>query len=176
MNEKISLRRIRDIDDDYQLLYKWYQEEEIYLYFEQRQLSYDEVKNKYYPRTLDDSLVVVFMILYEGCPIGIIQYKFIDEEDKKLYGLDDSNGYEIDIFIGELEFHNKKIGRISVELLVNYLFQNTDADIIVMCPLIHNIRAIRCYEGCGFTILRSFYTEDTLGTMREYVLMVRERK
>ena len=33
-------------EEDYKMLEKWYQEEEIYSHFEQRKLNYDEIKNK----------------------------------------------------------------------------------------------------------------------------------
>ena len=45
-NKEISLRRLINIDDDYNLLEKWYQQKEIYLYFEQRKLNFNEIKNK----------------------------------------------------------------------------------------------------------------------------------
>ena len=33
-NNEISLRRLINTDEDYKLLEKWYQQKEIYLYFE----------------------------------------------------------------------------------------------------------------------------------------------
>ena len=40
------LRLFNDREEDYKMLEKWYQEEEIYSHFEQRKLNYDEIKNK----------------------------------------------------------------------------------------------------------------------------------
>ena len=55
----ITLRRLKDDEADYQLLTKWCSQKEIYDRFEQRLLTYDEIKAKYYPRTLNDAKVVV---------------------------------------------------------------------------------------------------------------------
>ena len=65
-NGILSLRQLHDSDDDYELLEKWYQEEEIYSHFEQRKLSYKEIKNKYYLRTLKDAKIPVYMIEYNN--------------------------------------------------------------------------------------------------------------
>lgn len=70
---------------------------EIYSSFEQRKLSYKEIKEKYYPRTLKTAKIPVYMIEYKDKPVGIIQYKLVEEEDKKLYKLTGNNIYEIDI-------------------------------------------------------------------------------
>ena len=53
------------------------------------------------------------MIEYECIPIGIVQYQSLSNDNKKLNGIDINNCYEIDIFIGELRFHNKGIGKKS---------------------------------------------------------------
>ena len=41
--DNIKLRRLKNTIEDYKLLEKWYQEEEVYLSFEQRKLSYSEI-------------------------------------------------------------------------------------------------------------------------------------
>ncbi len=173
-NGKISLRKLKNVNRDYKCLEKWYQKEEIYSHFEQRKLTYDEIKNKYLPRTKDNAKVPVYMIEYENNPIGIIQYQFINEENKKLYNLNIENCYEIDIFIGELNFHNKGIGKTSINLLSDFLFKEKQADLLVMCPLKNNYNAIKCYNNCGFEIKSEFQTEDTIGIKQVYALMVKD--
>lgn len=174
--DNVSLRRLCNIEEDYKLLEKWYKEEAIYSHFEQRILNYEEIVNKYYPRTLVDAKVPVFMIEYDSNPVGIIQYQIINEENKKLYNLDNNNSYEMDIFIGELNLHNKGIGRNSVKLLANYLFKDKNADLVVMCPLKEKENAIRCYEKVGFKINDEFITEDTIGNIQNYIVMILENK
>ncbi len=41
-----------------------------------------------------------------------------------------------------------------------------------MCPLKENTPAIKCYEKCGFEIKRMFKTNDTIGKLQEYFLMI----
>ena len=57
------------------------------------------------------------MIEYDNTPVGIIQYQQIDEDNRKLYGINENNVYEIDIFIGELNLHNKGIGKKAIDLI-----------------------------------------------------------
>ncbi len=175
-NENVSLRKLCNTEDDYKLLEKWYKEEEIYSHFEQRILNYEEIVKKYYPRTLSDAKVPVYIIEYDNKAVGIIQYQIIDDDNKELYNLEDSNSYEMDIFVGELNLHNKGIGRKSVKLMANYLFENKNADLVVMCPLKENANAIRCYEKVGFSIKGEFTTQDTIGNSQKYVLMVLKSK
>ncbi len=172
----ISLRRLMNDIIDYKLLEKWYQNKEVYSNFEQRVLTLEEIKNKYYPRTFENASIPVYIIEYKNNPVGIIQYKLINEEDRKLYNLHTGNVFEIDIFIGEISFHNKGIGKKSIEIISKYLFESKKADLLVMCPLKDNIKAIKCYEKCGYKSINEFVTEDTIGTLKNYVLMVKEKK
>lgn len=171
---EVNIRLLKDKSEDYKLLENWYQEEEIYSSFEQRKLTYKEIKEKYYPRTLKTAKIPVYMIEYKGKSVGIIQYKLVNEEDKKLYKLTGNNIYEMDIFIGELKEHNKGIGSKAINLLSNLLIKEKKAEILVMCPLKNNIKAINCYKKCGFHIKDYFNTKDTIGILQTYALMVKE--
>ncbi len=171
----VNIRLLKNIKEDYKMLEKWYQEEEIYSSFEQRKLNYKEIKEKYYPRTLKRAKVPVYMIEYKKEPVGIIQYKLVDEEDKKLYKLTGNNIYEMDIFIGELKEHNKGIGSKAINILSKILETEKNAELLVMCPLKNNAKAINCYKKCGFNIKSYFNTKDTIGVFQTYALMVKEQ-
>ena len=171
----VNIILLKDKAEDYKLLESWYQEEEIYSSFEQRKLNYKEIKEKYYPRTLKTAKIPVYMIEYKDKPVGIIQYKLVDETDKKLYKLSGNNIYEIDIFIGELKEHNKGIGSKAINILSQILKKEKNAELLVMCPLKNNIKAINCYKKCGFCIKDYFDTKDTIGIFQTYVLMVKEQ-
>lgn len=120
IDKDLKLRLLNNSYEDYKMLEKWYQKEEIYSHFEQRKLNYNEIKDKYFPRTLENTKIPVYMIEYEEEPIGIIQYQLINNENKKLYGINCNNCYEIDIFIGELLMHNKGIGKRAINLLTEF--------------------------------------------------------
>lgn len=38
--------------------------------------------------------------------------------------------------------------------MVNFLIQQKQADMVVMDPQIKNVRAIHCYEKCGFSKIK----------------------
>ena len=171
----IVLNILEDCYENYCLLEKWYKIKDVYKNFEQRQLSFKEIKEKYKIRTSEDAEIPVYMIKYKNIPVGIIQYKLIDIEDKKLYKLSEDKIYEVDIFIGETKFHNLGIGSKSINLLSNYLFNKKKADKIIMCPLSDNCKAINCYKKCGFIENKKFKTKDTIGDLKEYILMEKKR-
>lgn len=175
IDKKVILRKLEDKEVDYKFLEKWYQNDFVYLYFEQRPLNYGEIKNKYYPRTLENASISVYMIEYENRPIGIVQYKLVNNDDKVIYGLNGDNIYELDIFIGELSYQNKGLGKTCIDIISKYLFDKKYANKIVMCPLKENVKAINCYKKCGFVIVKEFRDNDTIGNEKEYVLMIRER-
>ncbi len=174
IDNDLKLRPLNNSEKDYKILEKWYQEEEIYSHFEQRKLSYDEIKDKYLPRTLKNAKIPVYMIEYEKNPVGIIQYQLIGDDNKKLYGISCDNCYEIDIFIGEITMHNRGIGEKTINVLTEFLFNNCQAELLVMCPLRNNIPAIKCYKKCGFDVCKSFKAKDTIGNFQEYFLMIKE--
>ena len=169
----VNIRLLKNQSLDYKLLEKWYQEEEIYSSFEQRKLNYREIKEKYYPRTLKTTKIPVYMIECKQKPVGIIQYKLINDEDKKLYHLKGNYIYEIDIFIGELNEHNKGIGNSAINILSNFLYKEKNAELLIMCPLKNNKKAINCYKKCGFYIKDYFDAKDTIGMIQTYALMIK---
>ena len=171
----VSIRLLKNNDKDYKLLEKWYQQEEIYSSFEQRILNLEEIKTKYYPRTLKDAKVTVYMIENTKRPVGIIQYKLVEAKDKTLYKMMGDNIYEMDIFIGELEEHNKGIGSKAINILSEFLYTKKGAELLIMCPLKNNVKAINCYKKCDFNIKKYFKTKDTIGTIQTYALMVKEK-
>lgn len=175
MDGELKLRQLHDSNEDYQWLEKWYQEKEIYSHFEQRKLNDKEIRDKYYPRTLKDARIPVYMILYDDMPIGIIQYQCLSKENQELYGIHSGNAYEIDIFIGELSMQGKGLGQKAVYLLSQFLFQEKEAELLVMCPLKNNKPAIECYKKCGFKIKNVVQTKDTIGNLQKYFLMIKEK-
>ena len=173
--DEVNIRLLKDTDADYKLLEKWCQEEEIYSNFEQRILNEQEIKEKYYPRTLKKAKAPVYMIEYKQKPVGIIQYKLVNEEDKKLYQLTGNYIYELDIFIGELKEQNKGIGKRAIDILSEFLDKEKNAQLLVMCPLKSNVKAINCYKKCGFYIKDYLALKDTIGVLQTYALMVKEK-
>ena len=159
----IDLIKLIDEEENYQLLYKWCSKEYIYLNFEQRKLSFPEIKEKYYKRILSNSSINTFLIRYNKDKIGLIQYQCFNNE----YGI--SKGIEIDIFIGEENYLHKGIGKKTIDLLINKL--KNENHVFVMIPLKINIMAINCYLKVGFKIEKELIMNDTIGNKQTYLLM-----
>ena len=87
---------------------------------------------------------------YDGKKIGYIQFYQLDNKTKKEYGYFTENVYGTDQFIGEIEYWNKGIGTLLVKSMIKFIIEDKNADRIVMDPQIRNLRAIKCYEKCGF--------------------------
>lgn len=159
----IDLIKLIDEEENYQLLYKWCSKEYIYLNFEQRKLSFPEIKEKYYKRTLSNSSINTFLIRCNKVKIGLIQYQCFNNE----YSI--SKGIEIDIFIGEENYLHKGIGKKAINLLINKL--KNENRVFVMIPLKINIKAINCYLKVGFKIEKELILNDTIGNKQTYLLM-----
>lgn len=158
--EDIKLSILEDKEENYKLLEKWCSKEEIYKHFEQKILNYDEIVNKYKTRCNINSEVPVYMIYYKDKKIGIIQYKNVKP-----------NTYELDIFIGEINLHSKGLGKKAINLMTNHLIDNKGAKTLLLCPLKDNKRAIRCYEKCGYKIVKEYKEINTIGEIKEYIMM-----
>ncbi len=57
---------------------------------------------------------------------------------------------QLGIMIGDKDYWNKGYGTEAVGILVNYCFASASVDRVWLKVLLTNIRAIRCYEKCGF--------------------------
>ena len=169
--DNIELRILKDNENDYKLLHKWYHNPNVYTYFEQRIPTYDEIVAKYSKRTSLDSITPVYMIECNNIPIGIIQYTKLTDEAKKKYHID-KNGYDIDIFIGDNNYYHKGIGTKAIKLLIMKL--KGPNMIFTMVPEIDNINAIKCYQKAGFKEIHTLEEENTIGEMKTKKVMLYE--
>ncbi len=148
-NINITLRKLHATEKDYLKLYSWCQNKFVYEWFEQRILSYDEIVKKYQNK-LQKKIQDLYIIKLNQKDIGLVQiYKF--ENDITLAELDKyRNIYEYDLFIGEKEYLNKGIGPKVVNFINKLIYKKYNADLIILRPFKRNIRAIKCYQKCGF--------------------------
>ena len=168
----IKLRLLKDNENDYNLLYKWYHNPKVYTYFEQRIPSYEEIVRKYSKRTNIDSKTPVYIIECENNPVGIIQYTKLTNETKKAYGIVE-DGYEIDIFIGEEGYYHKGIGTIAIRKIIDKL--KKDNIVLVVVPEKENINATECYKKVGFEIYKEISEANTIGIIKDKLVMIYNR-
>lgn len=148
-NHHLLVRNL-EIKDNH-LLAKWLSDPSVLEYYEGRDNPFDlqKVNQKFYNRK---SGVNGCIVEYNNFEIGYIQYYQLDQETRNNYGYvgNSENIYGIDQFIGEPKFWNKGIGTLLVKSMVNFLIEQKQAAMVVMDPRIKNVRAIHCYEKCGF--------------------------
>lgn len=141
---------------DSHLLAKWLSDPAVLEYYEGRDNPFDlkKVNQKFFDRKNE---VNGCIIEYNKIEIGYIQYYQLDQNTRNEYGYEGNreNIYGIDQFIGEPNYWNKGIGTLLVQSMVNFLIEQKQADMVVMDPQIKNVRAIHCYEKCGFTKIKS---------------------
>ena len=147
----ITFRNLEDNENEYKQLHKWCSKEFVYEWFEQRILSYDEIVNKYKTK-LKEKIQDLYIIECDNKDIGLVQ----------MYRYDDTT-YEYDLFIGEEEYLDKGIGTIIVNKVNDIIYNKYKVTSIILRPFKRNIRAIKCYEKCGFKQIDEYLGKDTLG-------------
>ena len=148
----ISIRRMQNTEQDYNLILKWYRNPVVTDYFKPIIITKEEAIKKYLPRINGESKVVPLIIEQRNNPIGYMQYYPIGGEDIKKFGLKNYTPvYGIDIFIGEKNLYSKGIGSSSLKILISYLFSDKKAEMIIIDPETRNKIAINCYKKAGFT-------------------------
>ncbi len=170
----ITFRKLISNNEDIEKIYKWCSNKYVYEWFEQRKLSYEEIREKYLKK-LRDKKQDLYIIKSNGVYIGLVQiYKY--ENDIKFDKLDNyKNIYEYDIFIGEEKYLSKGIGTKIINLVNDNIYKKYKADLILLRPFRKNKRAINCYIKCDFKEIYSYIDFDTIGNKEEYVVFVNER-
>ncbi|MBR2704471.1 MAG: GNAT family N-acetyltransferase [Clostridia bacterium] len=156
-DNELSIRYLEKSDDDFKLIWTWLNNENVYAFYgDSGEKQFDFVKEKY-GKKIDDETQFPCIIVFNGGPIGYIQffevtgdnYDLSSEQMSKLCNYTDKV-IGIDLFIGEDNFRDKGIGSRVLKLLTSTLFKRYGADVIVIDPKTNNPRAIACYKKCGF--------------------------
>ncbi len=159
----LLIRRMRDEPEDYQAMARWLSDPHVLEFYDgrDRPQSVDGVREHYSPTVLADDQVGACFIVYRGVSIGYVQFYPVEDG---VFGMDQ--------FIGEPALWNHGLGTRTVSLMLEYLFLTERARKVTVDPHVDNLRAIRCYEKCGFRkveILRQNELHE--GTYRDCWLM-----
>lgn len=166
----ITFKKLTDRKANYLKLFKWCQNKFVYEWFEQRILSYDEIVIKY-KNKLKEKKQDLFIIQCNDIDIGLVQI-YMFENDIKIDT--DNNTYEYDLFIGEEEYLDKGIGTLIVNKVNDIIINKYHANSIILRPFKRNIRAIKCYEKCGFVNILEYLGKDTLGNPEVISVLIKE--
>lgn len=146
---EVSLRPL--LPADAALLLRWLRDPRVLEYWEgpHEVFTPERIQEDFYD---DDDPTVRCIIQYQGRDIGYLQYYPLDAAGfaEYQYPRTDLTAYGIDQFIGEPDLWGKGIGRAFVRLICAYLRDTLNAQAVVLDPHADNLRAIRCYEACGF--------------------------
>ena len=84
--------------------------------------------------------------------------------------------YEYDLFIGDSNYLHKGIGTKVIEIVNNYIYDNYQADCIVLRPFKRNQIAIRAYEKNQFHNVKEYNGKDTLGNNEKMILLINTKE
>ncbi|OCT14485.1 GNAT family N-acetyltransferase [Paenibacillus pectinilyticus] len=169
-NESITIRQLEASDKS--LLVNWLNDPLVLTYYEGRDRPHDEelVEEHFYQ--VDGAMRCI--VAYKDVPIGYIQFYELEEEERFEYGYA-GNGEKIfgtDQFIGVPSYWNQGIGKQIVTTMLAYFMHVARADRVVMDPQQWNVRAIRCYERCGFVKVKELPQHEMHeGELRDCWLM-----
>ena len=149
----LGLRLMRDDAGDYARMAGWLTDDRVLEFYEGRDNPFPlaRVIEEYSPRVLYTQAVTPCFLVWNDAPIGYLQYYPVvsvgaQDVAQSIYGADQ--------FIGEPGCWNRGLGTRAVSLLLSYLFSAKAAQAVVVDPHVDNLRAIRCYEKCGFKKIR----------------------
>ncbi|GGN56164.1 GNAT family N-acetyltransferase [Oceanobacillus indicireducens] len=131
----ISIRKMKHTD--YEVMAQWLSTKEVLEFYgdSNSPFTLQQVKNKYEPRVNGDIPVIPYIVELDNTPIGFMQQYKLNEEKQKEFGYPKhSTVYGID----------------------------QDVDMIILDPAVSNVRAIRCYEKCGFRKIKKIINNDKL--------------
>lgn len=132
---------------------RWLSDARVLEFYEGRDNPFDYAKvvDTFAERARGTEKIEPYFILYDGVPIGYIQYYELTDEERTAYpfGADD-RVHGIDTFIGEPERWNRGLGGQALSLVLDRLFREHGATHVVVAPTSLNQRAIRAYEKLGF--------------------------
>ncbi|SFS60489.1 GNAT family N-acetyltransferase [Marininema halotolerans] len=161
-NGSISIRKMTHCQNDFSLLFKWFNDKEVLSYIEGPAscYTYEEIVSKYGPRAKGKHYVTPCIVNYNDSPIGYLQFYLLQEDEIQKYGARlELPPYGLDIVIGETRYWNMGIGTGALKLILRHLFEQGIKEIFID-PQTWNIRAIRSYEKCGFRKTKILYQHE----------------
>ena len=165
-NQGLSIRRIRDDENDHALLLRWLNTPHVAEWWnpERLALNLESVKTDYPSETRPDDPTTNCIIEVGRRPIGFVQFHPWDayRAEMREIGFDLPTGYwGIDIFIGEADHLNRGVGSRVVSLLRRYLVEERGATGVALVVAQDNVRAQRAYEKAGLHRKREVLDTDT---------------
>ncbi len=151
-NQRISFRPIGR--SDFPLLQKWLAAPHVAIWWNEH-FALASLEAKYGPAIDGREPIHVYLIQFEGVPIGWIQwFRWRDFPKHAIQLGADHRSAGIDLAIGEIESTGRGLGPTIIrEFGTNYIFVNDDLGAIVADPCVSNLNSVSAFKKAGFNIL-----------------------
>ena len=161
--------RVLDADDA-PALAAWLNDARVLAFYEGRDRAHTpEMVRAHFYRT---DRVLRMIAWLGGRRIGYLQMVPLSDAERAEYDCKAPCACGIDLFIGEPELWNRGLGRQMVAAALGWLFDTCGAQAAYLDPREENMRAIRCYEACGFMRKKRLPAHELHeGMYRDCVLM-----
>ena len=153
----IQIRHMEETEQDFQTYLKWMRDLQTMKYWEgmTEHFTYERVVQDY--RDSREEHVEQCIIECGSKAIGFCQFCIVNagnyevpEMQFEQFADKQDVVYGIDIFLGKVDYRGRGVGTKCMKALMKALFDEWNADMLVIDPKTHNARAIRCYHKCGF--------------------------
>jgi aminoglycoside 6'-N-acetyltransferase len=149
INRRISFRPIGR--SDFPLLQKWLAAPHVAVWWNER-FALASLEAKYGPRIDGTEPIHVYLIQFDGVPIGWIQwYRWRDFPTHAIRLGADHKSAGVDLAIGEIEMTGRGLGPAVIrEFGTNYIFVDRDLVAIIADPSVRNRNSISAFKKAGF--------------------------
>ncbi|WP_050698780.1 GNAT family N-acetyltransferase [Anaeromassilibacillus senegalensis] len=143
--EQIQLRVFKDTD--ILPFEQWLHQDYVAQWYEQPSAWMDEVRQR------DGAFRFIhhFIAVYEGVDIGFGQYYAYEKSGEDWHGAIETAGtYSMDYLIGERAYLKKSLGTSLVKALLTAIFQEPDAQRVIVQPEAENRASCNTLRSAGF--------------------------
>ncbi len=172
-----TLRVVPLLKEHIQLLYGWFNEPHVRLFYSLKSWTLDEVAKKFMPRISGETSLCPFIVMCDETAIGYVQYYSLKNENSYRSVLPPEifdNAAGIDLFIGEADFLGKGLGSVIVRAVLEQHVWSY-YQYCVVDPDQRNTASLLMFERCGFRQHAIVSTRDDLGQVVQYVLLVKSK-
>jgi aminoglycoside 6'-N-acetyltransferase len=138
-------------------MYEWLRREHVRRWWDEH-ASYEDVARHYLPSIEGRRPVDLYLILFDGRPIGFIQsYLLADHPDSAARVGLGAGVAGVDLFLGEEELTGKGLGSEVLRAFVrDVVFAEPETTACIADPDVRNAASLRAFEKAGFRRVGEF--------------------
>jgi RimJ/RimL family protein N-acetyltransferase len=156
------------VESDLSIIEQWLKRPHVKEFWDDGE-SWEESYEKYVLKTSSE-VVKQYLVYFQDKPIGYIQYYWASKVGDGWWDGYPDDVVGIDQYIGEFDYVGKGHGTRMIQEFIYLLRWNHNISKIITDPGPTNLRAIRCYEKCGFKCVGEIETPDGKELLMEYEL------